>query len=148
MNTKTQDQSTLLPLETELYLAIQQKASLLQEQVMKLLRPYQLSTSQYNIMRILRGAGKNGCTCGEIAWRMMTKDPDITRLLDRLEQREYIARTRSESDRRVVKSFITKQGLELLKQLDEPIKRLHEQQFNGFNAQQKQQLKKWLDRMV
>lgn len=126
---------------------MQQKASWLQEQVIEALRPFQLSTSQYNILRILRGAGKEGCTCGEIAERMITKDPDITRLLDRLVQREWISRTRSESDRRVVKSFITKQGLEVLQQLDQPIEHLHQQQMACFNESQKKQFKKMLEKI-
>lgn len=133
--------------ETELFLLLQQNAATLQVQVMELLRPLQLSTSQYNILRILRGAGKNGCTCGEIAERMITKDPDITRLLDRLAQRELISRTRSESDRRVVKSFITKQGLDLLKQLDQPIETLHQDQMKCFNDAQKLRLKKLMEKI-
>jgi DNA-binding MarR family transcriptional regulator len=85
------------------------------------LRPFKLSHSQYNVLRILRGAGAEGLACREIAARMITRDPDITRLLDRLERRGLVARTRDEKDRRVVMVRITPAGLRILMQLDEPI---------------------------
>lgn len=132
-------------IETELYLLLQQKSCGLHEQVMELLRPFQLSTSQYNILRILRGAGETGCTCGEIAERMITKDPDITRLLDRLIKRDCVSRTRCDEDRRVVKSFITKQGLKILSELDQPVEELHIQQFTALNEGKKTQLKTILE---
>lgn len=85
------------------------------------LKPRGLSPEQYNVLRILRGAGPSGLPCGEIASRMVTRDPDMTRLLDRLEARGFIARARSLRDRRVVNTRITSAGLRLLAGLDAPL---------------------------
>src|SRR5579863_4480288 len=88
------------------------------------LKSEDLSPTQYNVLRILRGAPA-GLPCGEIADRMITRDPDITRLLDRLEKRELISRCRETKDRRMVMTRITPQGLKLLGRLDEPIQQAH-----------------------
>ena len=88
----------------------------------EVLRDAGLSLSQYNILRILRGSEGEGRPCGEISERMVRRDPDLTRLLDRLETRGLVARTRGTEDRRVVRATITPEGLELLDSLDEPIR--------------------------
>ena len=85
------------------------------------LKPHSLSPEQYNVLRILRGAGSEGLPCGEIAARMVTRDPDMTRLLDRLEARDLIGRARDSKDRRVVTTRIRPAGLRLLEQLDAPL---------------------------
>ena len=86
-----------------------------------------LSPTQYNALRILRGAGAP-MRCGEIAGRMVTRDPDMTRLLDRLEKRGLVSRCRPAEDRRVVATSITPLGLELLAQLDGPVVETHKRQ--------------------
>jgi len=86
-----------------------------------------LSPHQYNVLRILRGAPE-GLACGEIAGRMITRDPDVTRLLDRLEKRGLIARSRESKDRRMVLTSITPEGLRALAELDQPIQDVHRQQ--------------------
>ena len=86
-----------------------------------------LSPNQYNVLRILRGAPE-GLACGEIAGRMITRDPDVTRLLDRLEKRGLIARSRESQDRRMVLTRITPEGLKALAELDQPIQEVHRQQ--------------------
>jgi len=86
-------------------------------------KPQGVSPEQYNVLRILRGAGRDGLPCGEIAARMITHDPDMTRLLDRLEARRLISRARDSRDRRVVTSRIQPAGLRLLAALDRPIER-------------------------
>jgi DNA-binding MarR family transcriptional regulator len=86
-----------------------------------------LSATQYNVLRILRGAA-DGLACGEIASRMITRDPDITRLLDRLEKRALISRCREAKDRRTVMARITADGLKLLTRLDEPVQSAHRKQ--------------------
>jgi DNA-binding MarR family transcriptional regulator len=93
----------------------------------QVLKKEDLSTTQYNVLRILRGA-PDGLPCGEIASRMITRDPDITRLLDRLEKRGLISRCRETKDRRTVMTRITPEGLKLLARLDEPIKEAHRKQ--------------------
>jgi DNA-binding MarR family transcriptional regulator len=85
------------------------------------LREYELSATQYNVLRILRGAGPAGATCSQIAERMINHDPDITRLLDRLETRGFATRERSKDDRRVVMTRITRQGIHLLSRIDGPL---------------------------
>ncbi len=84
------------------------------------LKGYELSPTQYNALRILRGAGKSGLPCSEVGERMINKDPDITRLLDRLEKRGFVTRSRDENDRRVILARITSAGLEILRRLDRP----------------------------
>jgi len=83
-----------------------------------------LTSTQYNVLRILRGAPE-GLPCGEISNRMVTRDSDITRLLDRLEKRSLLSRCRESKDRRTVMTRITQEGLELLARLDEPIRETH-----------------------
>jgi DNA-binding MarR family transcriptional regulator len=111
-----------------------------------LLKPYSLSGTQYNILRILRGAGESGLACREVGCRLITRDPDITRLLDRMESRGLIARARETRDRRVVKTRITAEGLRLLAELDQPVRELHRRQWRQFPAKQLRQLSNLLDR--
>ena len=92
-----------------------------------MLRSEDLSATQYNVLRILRGAPE-GLACGEIAKRMITRDPDITRLLDRLEKRGLISRCRETRDRRTVLARITADALKLLTRLDEPVQEVHRRQ--------------------
>ena len=86
------------------------------------LKPADISPTQYNVLRILRGAGKDGWTCSEIGERMVTRDPDITRLLDRLEDRGLVERDRSEEDRRVVNVRITQKGTKILSEIEPMLK--------------------------
>ena len=87
-----------------------------------------LTVAQYNVLRILRGAVPAGLPCGEIAVRMITRDPDITRLLDRLAEQGLVARTRLVDDRRVVRVRITANGLERLAPLDGAMGQVHRRQ--------------------
>lgn len=87
----------------------------------EVLRDAGLSQSQYNILRILRGAGEEGQPCGEISERMVRRDPDLTRLLDRLETAGLVSRSRDTRDRRVIRASITRKGLDLLAKLDQPL---------------------------
>src|SRR6266699_6414278 len=92
--------------------------------LIQVLKTEDLSATQYNVLRILRGAPE-GLACGEIASRMITRDPDVTRLLDRLEKRCLISRCRETKDRRSVMAKITRAGLKLLARLDEPVQAAH-----------------------
>jgi DNA-binding MarR family transcriptional regulator len=128
-------------LEAEVYLTLQHVADLLLRHVEETLKAAGLSHTQYNVLRILRGAHRDaeqrgerggesrGLPCGEIAARMITRDPDITRLLDRLEARGLVARSRQKKDRRVVQARITADGIQLLKKLDKPMDAMHRKQF-------------------
>lgn len=113
-------------LEQEVYLNLQRTADALAQALEHALRPAGLSGTQYNVLRILRGAGEPGLSCTEIAARMLTHDPDVTRLLDRLKRRELIRRQRQQRDRRVIRTRITPAGLQMLSTLDESIAALHE----------------------
>jgi DNA-binding MarR family transcriptional regulator len=92
-------------------------------------RDWGVSSTQYNVLRILRGS-PDGLPCGEIGNRMITRDPDITRLLDRLEKRELISRCRESKDRRMVMARITPQGMELLARMDKPVQEGHRKQLS------------------
>jgi DNA-binding MarR family transcriptional regulator len=106
--------------EEEAYLNLQRTAEYLRTKSAEWLKPWDLSLTQYNALRILRGAGKSGLACNEIGARMVTPDSDITRLLDRLEKKGLIERWRDQRDRRVVMARTTRQALTLLGRLDVP----------------------------
>jgi DNA-binding MarR family transcriptional regulator len=112
-------------LEQEAYLSLQRTADLLARGAEEAIKRSGLSGPQYNVLRILRGAGPGGLHCGEVGERMLTHDPDITRLLDRLEKRGLIVRTRESKDRRVITVRIAPQGLRILAGLDGPIAQFH-----------------------
>jgi DNA-binding MarR family transcriptional regulator len=116
-------------METSLFVAFMQIADVFASEAEHLVKPAGLTAAQYNVLRILRGAGRTGLACREIGERMISRDPDITRLLDRMEKRGLITRERQSDDRRVVKTCVTAKGLEILKTLDQPIRELHKRQF-------------------
>jgi len=118
-----------IPLEDRLFVALLKASDSLASQADQLIKANGLTSAQYNVLRILRGAGPEGLPCNTIAERMISRDPDMTRLLDRMEKRDVIARERQKEDRRVVKARITDEGLKLLKKMDAPIRELHKSQF-------------------
>jgi len=109
------------------FLDLLRTTDMLSRGLVRVLKSENLSSTQYNVLRILRGT-PNGLPCGEIANRMITRDPDVTRLLDRLEKRELISRCRETKDRRTVMARITPEGLKLLARLDEPVQTAHRKQ--------------------
>jgi DNA-binding MarR family transcriptional regulator len=117
------------PLEERIFIALLKTADALGQEAEQLVRSSNLTGTQYNVLRILRGAAPEGLACREIGERLISHDPDITRLLDRMEKRGLITRERQKDDRRVVKTRITPQGLGLLKPLDQPMRGLHKRQF-------------------
>lgn len=127
---KPRPQST----EGEIFVNLQRTADVLAQQVEQLFKAHGLTGPQYNVLRILRGAEPEGLACRAISERMITHDPDMTRLLDRLESRGLIQRERQSDDRRVIKTRITAAGLDLLKTLDLPIRELHKKQFRHVSA--------------
>jgi DNA-binding MarR family transcriptional regulator len=112
-------------LQQEVYLSLLRTADELQSRVSAILKPFGVSTTQYNVLRILRGAGPDGHRCSAIADRMITREPDITRLLDRMAKAGWITQTRDTDDRRVVITRITPEALKLLKEIDKPINELN-----------------------
>jgi len=120
--------------EEELFLSLVCTADILGRKVSDFLKEQGLSGAQYNVLRILRGAGPEGLPCGEISTRMVTRDPDVTRLLDRLEHRKLVTRARNSGDRRVISTRITPEGTALLKALDEPVVKIHAEQFSFLSS--------------
>ncbi|WP_216320454.1 MarR family winged helix-turn-helix transcriptional regulator [Deinococcus aestuarii] len=127
-------------LEHEVYLTLQRLAADLGHQTAELLKGADLSPAQFNVLRILRGAGEGGLTCGEIGERLITHDSDVTRLLDRLEKQELVTRVRSTQDRRVVLTCITGRGRAILADLDQPLAELHRAQLGHLGSQRLRQL--------
>ena len=109
----------------EVHIAIVKASARLMDEFSAIVKPVDLSLSQYNVLRILRGAGPEGATCGEVIERLIQRDPDVTRLLDRLEKRGLIERGRDAEDRRVVRTRITQAGLDLVASLDDTVNDLH-----------------------
>jgi DNA-binding MarR family transcriptional regulator len=109
--------------EQEAYLSLLRTTDALQTSVEAKLKEFGLTGTQYNALRILRGAGAEGLPCSEIGERMITRDPDVTRLLNRLEKRGLVVRVRAKIDRRVIHGKITAAGLRLLREMDEPVER-------------------------
>jgi DNA-binding MarR family transcriptional regulator len=132
--------------EAQVFVSLMRTADALEREAEVLLKPYGLSGTQYNVLRILRGAGESGLACREIGCRLISHDPDITRLLDRMETRGLIARAREVKDRRVVKTRITTDGLKILRDIDDPMQELHRRQFRGLPAKQLRQLSLLLER--
>jgi DNA-binding MarR family transcriptional regulator len=121
--------------EEEAFLNLLRTADALSRGEAIVLKPANLSPNQYNALRILRGAGEEGVTCSELGSRLIERDPDVTRLIDRLEERGLMRRTRDARDRRVYRNVITPAGLDLLASLDEPLAAVHKKQMGHLSAQ-------------
>jgi len=132
-------------MEDEAVVSLHRTADVINGRFSDMLKPYGLSPTQFNALRILRGAGEGGRTCSEIAQRMINRDPDITRLLDRLERRGLVARSREGRDRRVIITRINQAGLDLLQGLDRPIEEFNRKQLGHLSEQQVRTLVKLLE---
>ena len=120
-------------LEEEVYIGLVRTTWQLDAQVHQAYRQGDLSFSQYNVLRILRGSGEP-LSCTEIADRMVTRDSDLTRLLSGLEKRGLVERQRAADDGRRVDNRITEKGCALLKRLDEPVQHAIRSQLGGMDA--------------
>jgi len=137
MNTRLQDEikqtRPFAGLEQEAYLSLGRTWAILDHSTAESLRVHEITPTQYNVLRILRGAGEDGLCRGEVMERMVARVPDATRLLDRMESAGLIMRERSREDRRFVTTRITEKGLQLLAELDEKVLELHRRQFAGLD---------------
>jgi DNA-binding MarR family transcriptional regulator len=115
-------------------LKLMKASEMIQNAAQALFKQHGLSAPQYNVLRILRGAGGEGLNCQEISARMITRVPDITRLLDRLEDKKLVERRRLDTDRRVVMAEVTSTGLALLKDIDRPLDRQVRDHFRSLAA--------------
>ena len=130
-------------IEEVVFLELCRTTDILSRRVSEVLKAEELSPNQYNVLRILRGA-PDGLPCGEIGTRMITRDPDITRLLDRLEKRGLIRRSREARDRRMVMASISEAGMDLLARLDEPVREAHRHQLGHLGRERLGALKELL----
>lgn len=130
--------------EEAVYLSILVTAEYLKAKAAELFKSRDLTHAQYNVLRILRGAGKAGISCREIGERMINRDSDITRMLDRLESQGLITRERQTDDRRVVLAFISEKGLELLADLDGPVIESNKEQLGHMSEKELETLSKLL----
>ena len=132
-------------LEMEVLLSLARTAALLQHSMEHALKEHGITLTQYNVLRILRGAGEAGLCRHEIACRLITPVPDVSRLLDRMVRAALVTRSRSKSDRRLVASCITDGGLRLLDRLDAPSRELTLYQLEHMSREDLQQLLRLLE---
>ena len=128
LQTELRSSKPFRTLEQEAMLSLARTAATLDHDMIEILRPHGLTPTQYNALRILRGAGSEGLCRNEVRDRLVARVPDATRLLDRLEETGLVVRSREGDDRRFVRSRITRRGLELLTRLDQVVIDLHRRQ--------------------
>ncbi|HEU4720909.1 MAG TPA: MarR family transcriptional regulator [Gemmatimonadaceae bacterium] len=123
-------------LQQEAFLNVLRTSSRLTDSLEDLLRPYGLSSTQFNVLRILRGSEPDGLCRNELRDRMLTRMPDMTRLLDRMEDAGLVTRSREQEDRRMVLTRITVAGQALLQELERPVVELHRKQLGRLSDEQ------------
>jgi DNA-binding MarR family transcriptional regulator len=134
-------------LEQEVFLEVLRTGHALVRDLAELLRPHGLTQPQYNVLRILRGAGPGGLPTGEVRDRMVaSREPDVTRLLVRMEENGLVERERRADNRRFVNVRITPGGLDILEALDEPVRRMHERQLRHMTRRELESLANLLER--
>ena len=117
-----QQQQDFQAREEEAVVALLRTVDHIRRATSSVLEAYEVTLQQYNVLRILRGAGEEGLPILEVGKRMVEQSPGITRLIDRLEDKELIARERSRMDRRQINVTITQKGLALLEKMDKPVR--------------------------
>lgn len=123
-------------LEQEAFLSIGRTGALLGAAFERMLKPYGISATQYNVLRILRGAEPDGLCRHEVGGRLLTSTPDVTRLLDRMEEAGLVTRVRSTEDRRMVTTRLTERGRELVDSLDQPVMEEHRRRLGHLTPEQ------------
>jgi DNA-binding MarR family transcriptional regulator len=134
--------------ERELYLLAQHLAGFQIQELAVLLRPHGITPEQYHVLRVLEEAGPVGLACSAVAERSVSGDPDVTRLLDRLEKQGWVTRSREPADRRVVTARISSEGRRMLARLDGPVAALHAGQFAGLGESERRTLHRLLLRVA
>ncbi|HYO15982.1 MAG TPA: MarR family transcriptional regulator [Thermoanaerobaculia bacterium] len=131
----------------EAALGLMRTTDLLRRAIARVLEPYDVTPQQYNVLRILRGAGEQGLPTLEIGDRMIEQAPGITRLLDRLEAKGWVTRKRCTEDRRQVLCWLTPAGRDLVQQLDEPVDQADATAMEMLSDQEKRELIRLLDQV-
>lgn len=124
----------------EALVALMRTASLVRRAIAQRVEPYGISPAQYNVLRILRGAGPDGLPTLGVRDRLVEEAPGITRVMDKLEEAGHVARTRAKADRRVVHCIITEQGLRLLAAMDTLVRETAELISGGLSDDREQQV--------
>jgi DNA-binding MarR family transcriptional regulator len=136
------------PIERVAFITVLRTAEALRARFERLLKEYGLTEPQFNVLRIVRGADKEGIPSQDIGRRMITRVPDVTRLLERLEQKGLVTRVRSDIDRRVVLTRITAEGRRLLSQIDDPVDECHRRQFANMSKVDQKELIRLLNALA
>jgi len=131
----------------EAFLNLQRTAALHSQSLATLLKEYGVTPTQYNALRILRGAHPVAMSCKEVGERMVTPVPDVTRLVDRLEKRGLVERARGAEDRRVVEVSITEGGRAVLKRIDQPLAKWMSSELASLSDEQIEDLIDLLERV-
>jgi DNA-binding MarR family transcriptional regulator len=135
--------------EEEIFLGLRIAAARVVDPWRKFLKStVQLTNNQYNVLRILRGSHPAKLACNDISERMIDRDPDVTRLVDRLEHRGLVTRTRNRGDRRVVEVGISDKGLALVRGLDAHVRRLPKALLGHLGAERLRQLRSLLEAVI
>ncbi len=134
--------------ERETYLLLQHVAGAFLQELAVALRPAGITPEQYHVLRVLREAGPEGLTSSAVGQRSVSGDPDVTRLLDRLEKQGWATRSREAADRRVVIARITDDGTRLLEELEEPVNELHVRQLRRLGVRETQTLRTYLQTLA
>lgn len=132
-------------LEQMAFLNLQRTAALLNRDMAGILKRAGLTPGAFNVLHILKGAGPEGRTCGEIFERLVSPVPDVTRLLDRVTAKGWASRRRATSDRRVVRTLITEAGLRLLEEIDPQVQEAHRRQLSHLTREQLEMLNALLE---
>ncbi|MHB1297655.1 MAG: MarR family winged helix-turn-helix transcriptional regulator [Gemmatimonadaceae bacterium] len=131
--------------QEEAHVGVALTAAVLQDAFEQMLKPHGISAAQYNVLRILRGAEPEGLCRYEVRDRMISRMPDVTRLLDRLEQAGLISRVRGTEDRRVVQTRLTAKGRELVDALDDEVAAEHQRRLGHLSESELRKLMQLLE---
>lgn len=134
--------------EREIYLLLQHVAGAFVQELAVVLRSAGITPEQYHVLKVLRDAGPAGLACSAVAERSVKGDPDVTRLLDRLEKQGWTSRARDATDRRVVMAHVTNDGLRLLEELEKPVRALHARQLEALGERERPALRKMLQKLA
>ena len=136
LRTELRQRRPFASLAEEAHLNVARTAAVLTDAFEQMLKPYGISGTQYNVLRILRGAGGEGLCRHEVRDRLLTRMPDVTRLLDRMEDAGLVTRVRGTEDRRLVTTRLTERGRELVDALDGPVAAEHERRLGHLDEAQ------------
>jgi DNA-binding MarR family transcriptional regulator len=136
LRAEIQQQKPFASVEQECFLNIERTGAVLHDAFERMLRPFGVSATQFNVLRILRGAGPDGLCRNEVRDRLVTRMPDVTRLLDRMEEAGLVNRVRSTSDRRQVRTQLTPRGREVVDALDAPVADEHHRRLGHLGDEQ------------